>query len=124
MGTSKSAGNGTTDVLNGTSVSYVPNPGFSGSDSFDYTIIDEDGMTDTGTVDVQLFPPGTPNQSPIARADHVRTGLGKAITIDVLANDIDPERDLLTVSTIRTERREDHRRARPDGLARAEVRTA
>jgi hypothetical protein len=101
VGTLKNAGNGTTDVLNGTSVVYVPNPGFSGSDSFDYTIVDENGGTSTATVDVQLFPPGTPNQAPIARSDHVKTGIGKAVTIDVLANDIDPERDPLTISSFR-----------------------
>ena len=43
VGTLKKAGNGTTDVLSATSVAYVPNPGFSGTDSFDYTIVDEHG---------------------------------------------------------------------------------
>ena len=76
VGTLKKAGNGTTDVLSATSVAYVPNPGFSGTDSFDYTIVDENGGTDTATVNVQLFPPGTPNQPPIARTDHVKTGTG------------------------------------------------
>jgi len=95
------AGNGTTDVLNGSSVVYVPNIGYSGTDSFDYTIVDEHGNTATATVHVLLFPPGTPNQPPIARADQVKTRLGHAITIDVLANDIDPERDILTLSSFR-----------------------
>ncbi|MEP7203183.1 MAG: Ig-like domain-containing protein [Ilumatobacteraceae bacterium] len=97
------AGNGTADVLDGTSVSYVPNAGFSGSDSFEYTIVDENGNPDTGKVDVHLFPPGTPNQPPMARSDAARTGIDRAVTIDVLANDIDPERDLLTVSSFRQE---------------------
>jgi hypothetical protein len=101
VGVGRSPGHGTTDLLDGTSVTYLPNPGYSGSDSFDYTIVDENGNTDTAIVNVQLFPPDSPNQPPIARPDHVKTRLGKAITIDVLANDIDPERDELTVSAFR-----------------------
>ncbi len=92
---------GTVDVLSGTSVSYKPEPGYSGPDSFDYTIVDPSGQRDTATVNVQLFPPGSPNQPPIARPDHVKTRVDRGITIDVLSNDIDPERDVLTVSTFR-----------------------
>ena len=99
-GIGKQATHGTVDVLNGTSVSYKPDPGYSGSDSFEYTIVDPSGEGDTATVNVQLFPPGSPNQPPIARADKgFRTRIGRAITIDVLANDIDPERDVLRIAT-------------------------
>ncbi len=97
----KPAGHGTTDVLDGSSVAYVPETDFSGSDSFEYTIVDEHGNTDSATVSVQLFAPDSANRPPIARPDRVRTRLGRPITIDVLANDIDPERDLLSVPTFR-----------------------
>ena len=50
-------------------------------------------------VTVQLFPPGSPNQPPITRPDQATTRPGRAVTIDVLTNDIDPERDQLTVAT-------------------------
>jgi VCBS repeat-containing protein len=47
------AGNGSiTD--NGSSVTYTPNPGFTGTDSFDYTISDGKGGTDTATVTVTV----------------------------------------------------------------------
>ena len=95
----KSATHGTTDVLNGTSIAYRPEPGYSGTDSFDYTIVDEHGAPATATVDVELFSPDSPNRPPIARADTVKTRIGQPVTIDVLANDIDPERDMLTVSS-------------------------
>ncbi|MEO7370734.1 MAG: Ig-like domain-containing protein, partial [Ilumatobacteraceae bacterium] len=39
-----------------------------------------------------------PNKAPIARPDKATTRLGRPVTIDVLANDIDPERDTLTIS--------------------------
>jgi hypothetical protein len=86
-------------VLNGASVSYVPEVGYSGTDSFEYEIVDEAGNTDTGKVTVELFPPDSPNRPPITQADHVKTRIGHAVTIDVLSNDIDPERDLLNIFT-------------------------
>jgi hypothetical protein len=101
VGETKRATHGTTDVLNGTSVAYKPDPGFSGTDTFEYTIVDEHGGTDSATVSVELFPPGSPNQPPVARPDHADTRPGRPVTIDVLANDIDPERDILTVSSFR-----------------------
>ncbi len=93
------AGHGETDVFNGTSVAYRPEPGFSGTDSFTYTIVDENGGEATANVTVELFPPDSPNRPPIARQDRVKTKIGRPVTIDVLANDIDPERDMLTVPT-------------------------
>ena len=52
-----------------------PELGYSGSDSFDYTIVDEHGNTDKANVNVELFPPGSPNRPPIARPDKVTTRL-------------------------------------------------
>ena len=99
VGDGKSATHGTTDVLDGTSVVYRPNPGFSGTDSFEYTIVDPSGETDVGLVRVELFDPNSPNRPPITRPDTITTRVNRPVTIDVLANDIDPERDMLTVST-------------------------
>ncbi len=101
VGDVKPAGHGTTDVLNGSSVSYLPEQGYSGSDSFSYTIVDEAGNASTATVNVELFAADSANRPPIARADHVKTRLGHPVVIDVLSNDIDPERDVLTVPTFR-----------------------
>ncbi len=95
------AGHGTTDVLDGTSVAYVPDLGYSGTDSFDYTIVDPQGNTASATVNVELFAADSPNRPPIARPDQVKTRVGRPVIIDVLGNDIDPERDMLTVSTFR-----------------------
>ena len=97
----KSAGSGTVDILDGNSVAYVPNPGFSGVDTFMYTIVDDKGQSSSATVRVELFPPGSPNRPPIARPDTAFTRVGHPITIDVLANDIDPERDTLSVAPFR-----------------------
>ncbi|MEP7112292.1 MAG: Ig-like domain-containing protein [Ilumatobacteraceae bacterium] len=99
----RSATHGTTDVLNGTSVAYRPDPGYVGSDYFEYQIVDEFGGTSTATVNVELFAPDSPNRPPIARRDTAKTRVGRSVTIDVLANDIDPERDMLTVPTFQSD---------------------
>ena len=101
VGDVEKAGHGTTDVLDGTSVAYVPEPGYSGTDHFSYTIVDPQGNKDTATVKVELFAPDSANRPPIARKDTAKTRVGRPVVIDVLANDIDPERDMLTVPTFR-----------------------
>ncbi|SNZ02107.1 Ig-like domain-containing protein [Flagellimonas pacifica] len=40
------------------SITYTPNPGFLGTDTFDYTICDGSGNCSTGTVTVMVNPPG------------------------------------------------------------------
>ena len=97
----RSAASGTVDILDGNTVSYVPNPSFSGIDSFNYRIVDNAGQTSSATVTIELFPPGSPNRPPLARDDKAFTRVGQPITIDVLANDIDPERDTLAVAPFR-----------------------
>ena len=103
VGDSESATHGTTDVLDGNSVAYRPDPGYIGTDTFKYTIVDEHGGTDTGTVNVELLDPNSPNRPPISRPDTVKTRIDRPVTIDVLANDIDPERDVLTVPTFQND---------------------
>ena len=48
-----------TAITDGTVVTYTPNSGFSGSDSFTYLINDGNGGTDTGEVTVTVNPAGT-----------------------------------------------------------------
>lgn len=54
--------NGTTTVNGDGTVTYTPNAGFSGTDTFDYTISDGNGGTDTATVTVSvgIAPPPPP----------------------------------------------------------------
>ena len=47
-------GHNGTVTNNGNDVTYTPNPGFAGTDSFDYTISDGNGGTDTATVTVTV----------------------------------------------------------------------
>ncbi|MBT8143360.1 MAG: tandem-95 repeat protein, partial [Gammaproteobacteria bacterium] len=96
-GTSKPAkGSVTNDAQ---TVTYTPNAGYSGTDSFTYTISDGNGGMDTATVMVTVNEVAN-NNPPIARDDNAKTPRGKSIDIFVLSNDSDPDGDALTVISI------------------------
>jgi hypothetical protein len=84
-------------VNNGTDVTYTPNPGWNGIDTFTYTVADGNGGFDTATVTVTVTPA---NDDPTAVDDTDSTAEDTAVTVDVLANDTDPELDSLTVDSI------------------------
>jgi hypothetical protein len=84
-------------VNNGTDVTYDPDPGWNGTDNFTYTATDGNGAFDTATVTVTVAPV---NDDPTAVDDTDSTAEDTAITVDVLANDTDPELDSLTVDSV------------------------
>jgi hypothetical protein len=87
---------GTDSVVAGQIV-YTPTTGYTGSDSFTYTVSDGHGGTSTATVTVTVtavpvVPPATPvvavtATAPVAVNDTATTSFGKPVTINVLAND-------------------------------------
>lgn len=89
--------NGTV-MLEAGNVSYTPDTGFSGTDSFTYTIIDGNGGSDTATVNVTVT---NTNDAPVA-VDDTATVLedSNATTIEVLDNDSDADGDTLTITAI------------------------
>jgi hypothetical protein len=91
--------NGTVSASGGT-ITYTPAAGYSGIDRFTYTIDDGRGGTATANVTVTVGTP--PNQPPIAVNDTATTPSGTAVTIDVLANDSDPDGDPLTIQSVTT----------------------
>lgn len=81
----------------GGSCTYTANAGASGTDTFSYTISDGKGGTATATLTVTVAPP--PNRSPITAPDTL-TVVGNSSgrgTVNVLANDSDPDNDPLTL---------------------------
>lgn len=76
----------------GGTVRYVPDPGYSGSDSFTYTLKDEDGGTATGTISV------TVNNFPVAGDDSFLVGQSAFRTVDPRGNDTDPDGQTLTIT--------------------------
>lgn len=82
---------------NGT-VTYIPEPGFSGTDSFSYTICDASGLCDSATVTITVTVTAI-NNPPVAEDDTVTTDEDAVVTVDVLANDTDVD-SLLDPSTL------------------------
>ncbi|WP_344789671.1 Ig-like domain-containing protein, partial [Postechiella marina] len=97
-----------TDPANGTVVvnpdgtyTYTPNAGFTGQDSFEYTICDDGNpqACDTATVYIEVLPTSGPgNEAPIANADTATTPEGTPINVPVITNDFDPDGDAITVT--------------------------
>jgi len=81
----------------------VINPGDSiSTDYFEYFICNGDtSCCDTSFVVVQVF--DLPNQPPVAGNDVAMGELGDTLTIDVLANDGDPENGPLTITEVFTD---------------------
>lgn len=77
---------------------YTARPGYSGVDSFRYTISDNKGGSASATVLVTVSP--GKNSKPDTRDDAATTVAGRAVTIPVLANDRDPDGDRLAIDKI------------------------
>ncbi|UWQ86122.1 cadherin-like domain-containing protein [Leisingera caerulea] len=78
-------------------LTYTPDAGYEGPDSFTYTISDDSGLTDTATVNLTVSAPG--NQAPQAADDGLAVVLDTALVIDeaaLLSNDSDPDGDPIT----------------------------
>jgi VCBS repeat-containing protein len=93
-----SAGNGTA-TKNGNAVTYTPFGNFTGTDSFTYTISDGRGGTATATVTIDVSVTHI-NNSPQAQNDSATTPQGTPVTIYVLANDLDPDGDMLALDSV------------------------
>jgi hypothetical protein len=81
---------GTLAVTSRTAVLYTPASGHAGADSFSYTVSDGHGGTVTGLVNVQV---ARTNSLPVAANDNAATVANQPVTINVLANDSDPDGD-------------------------------
>lgn len=85
--------NGTVSIVSASSVRYSPAAGFLGTDRFTYTISDGRGGSASAQVTVTVI--GGANNPPTAVDDRAVTVAGRAVTINVLANDFDPDGDHL-----------------------------
>ena len=96
---------GTTNGSNGTvtaysdSVTYHPNTGWTGTDTFTYSLTDHHGHAVTGTVTVTV---GSTNRNPTASGDSIVTNQNTPTTFDPRSNDSDPDGDALNISAVTT----------------------
>jgi uncharacterized repeat protein (TIGR01451 family) len=95
-GVTQPAGGKGSVTTDGTTIVFIPSSTFlKGSATFDYTVSDGAGGTDTGTVTVTI-----PNVAPVAVNDSATTAYSTPNTVDVLANDTDANGDVLTVTAV------------------------
>ena len=93
---------GSVQISGGSGLSYSPASGFSGTETFDYTVSDGNGGSDTATVTVTVS--AAPNQAPVANDDAASVAFASSNNqIDVLANDTDADSgQTLTVTAVGT----------------------
>jgi outer membrane protein OmpA-like peptidoglycan-associated protein len=77
-------------------ISYTPAAGYTGADTFTYTIADPKGLTSSATVTITVT--GI-NHPPIAQPDFAVAKFNTPVAIAVLANDSDPDGDPLTITS-------------------------
>ncbi len=81
---------------------FTPNATFIGNVPFDYTGQNTPNYTDDATLSIKVIP--TPdandNNPPIAQNDTYTIEQGQTATVPVLANDLDPDGDDLTVTNV------------------------
>ncbi len=76
-------------------LTYTPDSGYHGADSFTFKVSDGALESQPATVSITV---NRVNHPPTAVDDAAATGEGKAVVVSVLANDRDPDGDLLRVS--------------------------
>ena len=84
-------------VIKDSKVEYTPQNGFSGKDSFSYSIKDSKGAVASASVEVEVGK--KPNTAPVAKDDSATTEYETPVTIDVLKNDSDADGDSLTIKS-------------------------
>ena len=70
-----------------------------GTDTFSYTVIDALGARAEGTVRVGISAPLDGTRNPVANTDEVTVRPGRSVSVQVLANDSDPDGSPLIVTT-------------------------
>ncbi|MFN3858803.1 MAG: Ig-like domain-containing protein [Caulobacter sp.] len=83
-------------TFNGSSITYSPTPGFSGSDEFTYTA-SNGTVSSTGKVTVVV---SSTNRAPVATPDRVRANPGQTIQFDPRVNDVDPDGNAFAIVAI------------------------
>jgi len=93
------------DPLNGTAafqadgtLLYTPDTDFVGVDRFCYVVCDTAGACAVADVSVTVM--AGPNQPPVAVDDFRSTKVGVPLTIDVVANDLDPDGDVVMLAIV------------------------
>lgn len=85
---------GSVEITPDQRIRYSPAAGFSGNDQFGYSISDGRGGVASANVNVSVI---AGNRPPLAVDDNASTSQGSVVSIDVLANDSDPDGDPISL---------------------------
>lgn len=92
--------NGTATVNANGTITYTPNAGFQGTDTFSYMVQDGPGgpsdLVDTALVTITV----QGNRAPDAVNDSATTNEDAPVTVSVKSNDTDPDGDTLTITAV------------------------
>ncbi len=89
--------------LNGQTVDIGVDAGVVSSFTLSYTVADEAGNQSSAFLEVRIVPADEVNRPPIARTDTGRTRSGVPVLIEVVANDSDPDGDIIAAENIRSQ---------------------
>jgi hypothetical protein len=98
--TSVSAPTSGTAVISGSQILYTPASGFVGVDTFGYSVSDGQGGSASALVTVTVS--DRVNNPPVIRDDSASVMFGQSVAVNVLANDSDPDGDVLSVVAMGT----------------------
>jgi hypothetical protein len=84
----------------GNTVTYQPDTGYSGPDSFQFKA--HDGQLDSTSPATVSITVNHVNHPPVANNDSATTAANAPVTVNVLANDNDPDNNTLTVTGVST----------------------
>lgn len=97
---SVTASSNATATISNNKILYTPKTDYTGTDSFTYKV--SDGQLEaSATITVTVTAAAT-NKAPVATNDTATTTSGTAISIDVLANDTDADKDTLSIDAVGT----------------------
>ena len=91
--------NGTVVINDDGTYSYTPDPGFVGTDTFEYEICDDSGACSTATVTIEIVDSSQPNAPPIVNDESTVAFVDQAVTGSLTSNDGDPEGRPIIINT-------------------------
>lgn len=100
LGQETSPEKGAVTQVGADSFNYVAGDYSAGTDTFTYSVIDALGARATGTVRIGISQRSEDARNPVAVADEVSMRPGGTVSIQVLANDSDPDGGVLTVTSV------------------------
>ncbi len=93
---------GTVSLASNGDYTYTPNSGYSGNDSFQYSVCDNGspGKCDTAMVYITIIPkPLAGNNPPVAINDNFATEMNTTVSGNLISNDYDPDGNTISINT-------------------------